>query len=107
MSKKLETETGEAILYKDGSMKVDNSGYIQKLTKLQVGCAWAGEPIPIVNVDWLVEIAEDNGYDTWAEYIVSDDYSKDDIILAEVDNCYDWYNFQDECHCIPQKKEFG
>lgn len=34
------TETGYAVLYEDGSMKLNNSGYVQHLTPEMVQVAW-------------------------------------------------------------------
>lgn len=92
-SKTIQTETGTATLNADGSMVLDNSGCIQKLTPSQVKVAWSGKdkPIPYTK-EQLEHIADRDGDE------VAADAAK--YGLASWDGEY--WNFGEEQHETPE-----
>ncbi len=96
MSKKLHTETGTAVLNDDGSMRLENSDYIQHLTKEQVQEAWETETI---------SMDEDEINDVRGDY---DDEEADVFIeqgTAQLGDAGFW-DFGEELHVIPSEEEF-
>ncbi len=96
MSKNLHTETGTATLYKDGRIKLVNSGYVQSLTKEQVQEAWETETISMV---------QDEIDDIRGDY---DDEDADEIIEHGTAQLTDdgFWDFGEELHIIPSEEEF-
>jgi len=86
--KTLYTETGTATLYEDGSMLLDNSGYLQRLTPSQVQEAWNG-----FFISFTPEVQE---------RIRAEGYGVG--FLAEWDGSY--WDFGDEQHSIPTEEQF-
>jgi len=92
---KIETDTGYAILNKDGSMELDNSGYGQFLTPKQVQAAWAGKKIPF-DGDMLNDLEADYEGQELKDILAGG--------LSTFDG--DWWDFGDESHTIPSEDEF-
>ena len=88
----VETDTGFATLYTDGSMYLNNSDYIQQLEPAQVKAAWKGGPIPF-DAEMYQEVLEDCDGD---EGMVG--------FLASWNG--DWFDFGEELHTIPSKSDF-
>ncbi len=91
----IETETGDATLFSDGTMDLDNSGYTQELTVEQVKAAWSGKKKLPFSPDFIEEYMEDN------------DGEKPPA------NCEwrptwdgEYWDFGEELHIIPSKEEF-
>ena len=88
----VETDTGFATLYTDGSMLLNNSGYTQVLDASQVKASWKGGPIPF-NEEMYQEVLEDCDGNT-------------DMVGFLASWNGDWFDFGDESHTIPSKSDF-
>ena len=88
----LETDTGTATLYADGSMKLNNSGYVQHLDASQVKEAWSGDAISY-DEEMYQEVLEDCDGDV-----------RSVGFLASWNG--DWFDFGEELHTIPSKSDF-
>ena len=95
--KKVETETGYAILNEDGTMKLTNSGYVQHITAESVEAAWSGANKLPVSPDIIQEMKDDG--------LEGDELEEE---MAEYAPSYDgeYWDFGEELHIIPSKKEF-
>ena len=94
--KVVRTETGEATLYPNGTMHLDNSGYEQMLTKEQVQAAWRGATILPLSPDMVKELQKD--------------YAAEHLELAIEQSSPRWdgdyWDFGDESHAIPDQEDF-
>lgn len=91
--KTIETETGTATLYDDDVMVVDNGGYTQHLTPEQVKAAWQGDTLlPLTPLS--IREMQEGGLEI------------DEMLTKcpRLDGQY--YDFGDEMHVIPSKREF-
>lgn len=99
--KKVQTETGVATLYTDGSMRLYNSGYVQKLTSKQVEQAWSG----LKKIDYNEQQLKDLDVDVQRGDLT--DAKKREFIkkgLAVSRGIY--WDFGDEYHVIPKREKF-
>lgn len=92
-----ETDTGYAILNSDGSMRVNNSGYIQELTPKMVQQAWDNAKFLDLHPDYLEDLEMDyEGAELQQE--IKDSRPRRRFGFE--------YDFGEELHTIPRSEDF-
>ena len=93
MKHTIRTETGTAVLFPDGSMFLDNAGYIRLLTPEQVKAAWNNEPTLPTSLEDYQNLKESG-------------FTDEEIKNFEPFFDGDFWDFGDDIHVIPKLEDF-